>query len=73
MELEGTITGEHGIALEKKRFMSKQFSERDLEAQDALRKSFDPESRSNPHKILPTGSSCGEINSLEVIPEGLWI
>ena len=73
LEVGGVLSGEHGIGLEKQRFMSQQFSERDLEAQDALRRSFDPENRSNPHKVLPTGSSCGEMSSLNEIPEGVWI
>lgn len=73
LEAGGVLSGEHGIGLEKQRFMSQQFSERDLEAQDALRRSFDPENRSNPHKVLPTGSSCGEMSSLNEIPEGIWI
>ena len=53
--------------------MTMQFSERDLEAQDALRRAFDPDNRSNPHKVLPSGASCGELNSLNEIPEGVWI
>jgi glycolate oxidase subunit GlcD len=73
LEAGGVLSGEHGIGLEKQRFMSQQFSERDLEAQDALRRSFDPENRSNPHKVLPSGSSCGEMNFLNEIPEGVWI
>ena len=73
LEAGGVLSGEHGIGLEKQRFMSQQFSQRDLEAQDALRRSFDPENRSNPHKVLPTGSSCGEMSSLDEIPEGVWI
>ena len=73
LEAGGVLSGEHGIGLEKQRFMSQQFTERDLEAQDALRRSFDPDNRSNPHKILPSGSSCGEMNYLNEIPEGVWI
>ena len=72
LEAGGLLSSEHGIGLEKQGFMSQQFSERDLEAQDALRRSFDPENRSNPHKVLPSGSSCGELNSLNDIPEGVW-
>ena len=73
LEAGGVLSGEHGIGLEKQGFMSQQFSERDLEAQDALRRSFDPDNRSNPHKVLPSGASCGELNSLNEIPEGIWI
>ena len=73
LEAGGVLSGEHGIGLEKQKFMTKQFSERDLEAQDALRRAFDPDNRSNPHKVLPSGASCGELNSLNEIPEGVWI
>ena len=73
LEAGGVLSGEHGIGLEKQRFMSQQFTERDLEAQDALRRSFDPDNRSNPHKVLPSGSSCAEMNYLNEIPEGVWI
>lgn len=73
LEAGGVLSGEHGIGLEKQRFMTQQFSKRDLEAQDALRRAFDPDNRSNPHKVLPTGASCGEIDSLKEIPEGVWI
>ena len=39
----GVLSGEHGIGLEKRRFMSLQFSPEDLAAQDALRRAFDPD------------------------------
>ena len=69
----GVLSGEHGIGLEKKRFMPLQFTPSDLAAQEALRRAFDPEGIANPLKVLPTGASCGDINALDVIPEGMWI
>ena len=69
----GVLSGEHGIGLEKKRFMSLQFSPADLEAQQRLRSAFDPVGRANPAKVLPTGASCGHVTSLARLPDGAWV
>jgi glycolate oxidase len=67
----GTLSGEHGIGLEKKAAMDLVFSGADLEAQKWLREAFDPEGRCNPEKVLPRGGSrCGDIAAL---PEGAWV
>ena len=55
----GTITGEHGIGLDKLEYMPKIFSAESLAAQCALRDAFDPERRANPGKVLPV-HSCRE-------------
>jgi glycolate oxidase len=60
----GVLSGEHGIGLEKRDFMTDQFSDDDLDAQRRLRCAFDPHARANPGKVLPTGASCAEIQSL---------
>jgi glycolate oxidase len=60
----GVLSGEHGIGLEKQAFMADQFSAEDLDAQRRLRCAFDPDSRANPGKVLPTGASCAEIRDL---------
>jgi glycolate oxidase subunit GlcD len=49
----GTISGEHGIGLEKIKSMPLIFSEADLEAMRKVKKAFDPEDILNPGKILP--------------------
>lgn len=69
----GVLSGEHGIGLEKREFMSLQFGPDDLEAQARLRCVFDPEGRANPGKVLPRGASCADINQLGQLPEGTWI
>jgi glycolate oxidase len=69
----GVLSGEHGIGLEKKRYMSLQFSPADLEAQQRLRSAFDPVGRANPAKVLPTGASCGHVTSLGRLPDGAWV
>jgi glycolate oxidase subunit GlcD len=56
----GTISGEHGIGMEKIKSMPLIFSEVDLEAMRKVKKAFDPEDILNPGKILPgaLGVSC---------------
>ncbi|MEX2625758.1 MAG: FAD-linked oxidase C-terminal domain-containing protein [Ilumatobacteraceae bacterium] len=66
----GVLSGEHGIGLEKRDLMGLMFEPVDLAAQAALRDAFDPLAMANPHKVLPTGSSCGD---LQAVPEGTWI
>src|SRR5215467_773222 len=55
----GTITGEHGIGLDKVRYMDLIFSPDSLATMCALREVFDPERRSNPGKVVPV-HSCRE-------------
>lgn len=66
----GVLSGEHGIGLEKRDFMGWQFDADDLAAQACLRAAFDPDHAANPHKVLPEGSRCGDLQS---IPEGVWV
>jgi glycolate oxidase len=56
----GSITGEHGVGEDKKRMMSKMFSEPDLTTMQRVRCAFDPLQLSNPTKIFPTPRMCGE-------------
>jgi glycolate oxidase len=60
IELGGSVTGEHGIGVEKIDFMEKQFSRDDLDAMRALRRVFDPEGRCNPHKMFPGSKRCAD-------------
>ncbi len=60
VELGGSVTGEHGIGVEKIDFMAKQFSAEDLEAMRQLRRVFDPEGRCNPHKMFPGSKRCAD-------------
>lgn len=61
VELGGSVTGEHGIGVEKMEFMSRQFSPDDLDAMRTLRRVFDPGLRSNPGKMFPSGARCGDV------------
>ena len=57
----GTITGEHGIGMEKNDMMPAIFSEESLDMMERLIKIFNPDRRLNPGKLLPTGKGCLEI------------
>ena len=60
IEMGGSVTGEHGIGVEKIDFMEKQFTANDLEAMRKLRRVFDPENRCNPHKMFPGSKRCAD-------------
>jgi glycolate oxidase len=61
VEAGGSITGEHGVGVDKKRYMPKMFAEQDLEAFQKLRCAFDPGGLANPGKVMPTPRLCGEV------------
>nr|WTB28644.1 FAD-binding protein [Streptomyces sp. NBC_00830] len=56
----GSITGEHGVGLEKKSRMSRQFTADDLDTMHLVRCAFDPDGIANPGKQFPTPRLCGE-------------
>jgi glycolate oxidase len=58
--LGGSVTGEHGIGVEKIAQMPLLFSPEDLLAMTRVRAVFDPELRANPHKIFPDAKVCVE-------------
>jgi glycolate oxidase len=55
----GSVTGEHGIGVEKIDFMKKMFSEDDLAAMGRLREAFNPQGLLSVDKMLPTSGACG--------------
>jgi glycolate oxidase len=57
----GSITGEHGVGMEKNELMSHLFSPDSLDYIGRFKVLFDPEKRLNPGKVLPTGRGCLEI------------
>ncbi|MDR7553412.1 MAG: FAD-linked oxidase C-terminal domain-containing protein, partial [Armatimonadota bacterium] len=71
----GSLTGEHGIGLEKREYMGWVFTPADLEAMARVRAAFDPDRRFNPGKIFPTPAACGEATRRMParIPEGVWV
>ena len=61
VDLGGSITGEHGVGVDKKRYMPSMFEEPDLAAFQMLRCAFDPAGLANPGKLMPTPRLCGEV------------
>jgi glycolate oxidase len=56
----GSVTGEHGIGVEKIDFMPKLFGPEDLKMMLRLRNAFNPDNRCSPQKMLPTAGACIE-------------
>ena len=67
-EVGGSISGEHGIGLEKADFMPLIFSPADLDVMARLKAAFNPTGRCNPGKIFPTRKTCGEAGALAYRP-----
>jgi glycolate oxidase len=60
LRVGGSVTGEHGIGVEKIDFMPKLFSPEDLAVMLRLREAFNPDGRCSPRKMLPTAGACIE-------------
>jgi glycolate oxidase len=67
-EVGGSISGEHGIGLEKVDFMPLIFSPADLDFMQRLKGAFNPTGRCNPGKVFPTRKSCGEAGPVAYRP-----
>jgi glycolate oxidase len=61
VELGGSISGEHGIGMDKSSYMLNMFTETDLETMQYIRTVFNPKNLANPGKIFPTPPRCGEV------------
>src|SRR5580692_301944 len=61
IEMGGSITGEHGVGMEKDRFMPLLFTEDDLNLMRRVRDAYNPTGLLNPGKIFPSTKGCGEI------------
>lgn len=68
IEVGGSITGEHGIGMEKIHLMDRQFSPESLDMMRKIRELFDPSRLFNPGKLLPAGRGCAEIRQPPLIP-----
>ena len=66
MALGGTVTGEHGVGVEKLSSMCVQFSPTEREAMFALKRAFDPAGTLNPGKVIPTLQRCAEYGKMHV-------
>jgi glycolate oxidase len=58
----GSITGEHGVGVEKAAYMAEMFSEADLALMADVRRVFNPDGTFNPGKVLPTRKGCLELS-----------
>jgi glycolate oxidase len=57
----GSITGEHGVGIDKAGYMPRMFSDDDLDTMQLVRCAFDPDGVANPGKVFPTPRLCGEV------------
>jgi glycolate oxidase len=70
IRLGGSVTGEHGIGVEKLDFMPKLFSPDDLAMMVRLRTAFNPTNLCSPNKMLPTAGACAEPSRLAQVKPG---
>jgi glycolate oxidase len=61
LDAGGSLTGEHGVGMDKACSMPRMFSQRDLQVFERLRRGFDPSGLCNPGKVIPTPRLCGEV------------
>ncbi len=66
VDVGGTITGEHGVGVEKIGSMCMQFSREELDAFFAVKRAFDPHFLLNPDKAIPTLNRCAEFGKMQV-------
>jgi glycolate oxidase len=66
IEVGGTITGEHGVGIEKVNHMCVQFTPSELETFHAVKRAFDEHALLNPGKAVPTLNRCAEFGRMHV-------
>jgi glycolate oxidase len=66
VEVGGTITGEHGVGVEKIDSMCVQFGAKELDAFFTVKRAFDPGMLLNPNKAIPTLNRCAELGRMRV-------
>ena len=66
VRLGGTVTGEHGVGVEKLNSMCVQFSPAEREQMFAIKRAFDPDELLNPGKVIPTLHRCAEYGKMHV-------
>ncbi|GAA1136722.1 FAD-linked oxidase C-terminal domain-containing protein [Nocardioides aquiterrae] len=57
----GSITGEHGVGMDKAKYLPRMYTDEDLDTMQLVRCAFDPDGISNPGKVFPTPRLCGEV------------
>jgi glycolate oxidase len=71
IESGGSITGEHGVGMEKMELMARQFPGDTLDMIRQFKLLFDPECLLNPGKVLPTGHGCMEVRQAPLTEAGM--
>ena len=73
--LGGSVTGEHGVGVDKAKNLTLQYADADLNFMYRLRRIFDPDLTMNPGKLLPSHPACGEgfRPTRPTLPEGAWV
>jgi len=74
--LGGTLTGEHGVGMDKAEKLPRLFSADDLGAMAAVRRVFDPKGLMNPDKVFPSVKACRDAlhpGGAKAVPEGMWV
>ena len=66
VRLGGTVTGEHGVGVEKLNSMCVQFSPAELEQMLAVKRAFDAQEMLNPGKVIPSNQRCAEYGKMHV-------
>ncbi|MFQ5520096.1 MAG: FAD-binding oxidoreductase [Candidatus Methylomirabilia bacterium] len=72
----GSVTGEHGVGVDKANNLPLQYAEPDLAFMAGLRRVFDPQGIMNPGKLLPSRPACGEAMrplGSKPVPGGAWV
>ena len=76
LALGGSVTGEHGVGVDKAKSLTLQYAEADLNFMARLRRVFDPQNVMNPGKLLPSHPACGEAfqpAGTGRLPAGTWV
>ncbi|MBI1733851.1 MAG: FAD-binding protein [Candidatus Rokubacteria bacterium] len=73
--LGGSVTGEHGVGVDKAKNLPLQYADADLNFMYRLRRVFDPDLTMNPGKLLPSHPACGEgfRPTRPTLPDGAWV
>lgn len=72
VDLGGTITGEHGVGIEKREYMRWIFTDADLNAMQRVKRAFDPNGLLNPRKVFPIGEGPEYSRRSGMVSSGLW-
>jgi glycolate oxidase len=76
LALGGSVTGEHGVGVDKAENLTLQYAPADLNFMARLRRVFDPNNLMNPGKLLPSHPACGEAfqpSGTGQLPAGTWV